>query len=59
MKNDMVSASNCNIVNLLPPSPPKKRKKKKHLQGMTNNVGLTISVGDTTPRFTISIEQEN
>ena len=26
---------------------------------MANNVGLTISVGDTTPRFAISIEQDN
>ena len=24
---------------------------------MTNNVGFTFSVGDITPRFTISIEQ--
>ena len=24
-----------------------------------NNVGFTFSVGDTTPRFTISIEQDN
>jgi hypothetical protein len=29
------------------------------LQGMTNSVGLTISVNDTTPWFTISIEQDN
>jgi hypothetical protein len=29
------------------------------LQGMTNNVGLTINVGDIVPRFTISIEQDN
>jgi hypothetical protein len=29
------------------------------LQGMTNNVELTFSVGDTTPRFTISIEQDH
>jgi hypothetical protein len=28
-------------------------------QTMTNNVGLAFSVGDTTPRFTISIEQDN
>ena len=28
-------------------------------QGMTNNVGLTLSVGDTIPRLTISIEQYN
>ena len=26
---------------------------------MTNNVGLTYSVGDTILRFTISIEQDN
>ena len=25
---------------------------------MTHNVGFTFSVGDTTPRFTISIEQD-
>ena len=31
----------------------------KNLQGMTNNVELTFSVGDTTPRFRISIEQDN
>jgi hypothetical protein len=31
----------------------------KKLQEMTNNVGLTISVGDTTPQFTNSIEQDN
>ena len=28
------------------------------LRGMTNNVGLTFSVGDAIPRFTISIEQD-
>ena len=27
----------------------------KNLQGMTNNVGLTFSVGDTAPRFTTHI----
>ena len=26
-------------------------------QKMTNNVGLTFGVGDTTPHFTISFEQ--
>jgi hypothetical protein len=31
----------------------------KKLQGMTNIVGLTFSVGDTTPRFIINIEQDN
>ena len=29
------------------------------LQGMTNNVGLTFSVGDTIRESTISIEQDN
>ena len=29
------------------------------LQGMTNIVKLTFSVGDTTLRFTISIEEDN
>ena len=29
------------------------------LQGMTNTLGLAFSVGDTTPWFTISIEQDN
>ena len=29
----------------------------KKLQGMTNNVGLTFSVGDVIPWFRISIEQ--
>ena len=32
---------------------------KKNSQGMTNNVGLTFSVGDIVPQFTISIEQNN
>ena len=32
---------------------------QKNLQGMENNVRLTFSVGDTTPRFTISIEQDD
>ena len=31
----------------------------KKLQGMTNNVWLAFSVGDTTPQFAISIEQDN
>jgi hypothetical protein len=31
----------------------------KHLQGMTNNVGLTFSVGDTIARFTISSELDH
>ena len=29
------------------------------LQGMTNILGLTFSVGDTTPRITIRIEQDD
>ena len=56
MKNYLVRDSNCNTANLHSP-PPKKKQKTK--QGMTNNVGLTFSVGDTIPRFTISIEQDN
>ena len=31
----------------------------ENLQGMMNIVGLTFSVGDTIPRFTNSIEQDN
>ena len=31
----------------------------KNLQGMTNNVGLLFSVGDTPPRSTISGEHDN
>ena len=50
MKNHLVSDSNCNPVNL---SSPKKS------QGMANSVGLTFNVGDTIPRFRISIEQDN
>ena len=38
MKNILIGANNCNIVKLQSP---------KKLQGMTNNVGLTFSVGDT------------
>ena len=30
-----------------------------NLQGMTNIVQSTFSVGDTMPRFTTSIEQDN
>ena len=49
----LISDNNCNIVQIyIPPT---------NLQGMTTNIGLTFSVGDTntTPRFTISIEQDN
>jgi hypothetical protein len=31
----------------------------QNLQEMTNNNGLTFSVGDSIPRFIISIQQEN
>ena len=48
MKNQLISDNICNIYN-----------HPKTLQGMTNNVGLTFSVGDTTPWFTNSIEQDN
>ena len=50
MKDHLVSDNLCNIVNLYPP---------KKLQRMTNSVGLAFSVGNTTPRFTISIEKGN
>ena len=50
MKNHLVSDSNCNTIRLY---------SSKTLQGMANNVGLTLSVGDTTPRSTISIGQDN
>jgi hypothetical protein len=50
MQNHLVRDSNCIIVNLYPPL--------QILQGMTNDVGLTFSVGGTTLLFTISIEQD-
>ena len=31
----------------------------QNLQGITYNGELTLSVGDTIPQFTISVEQEN
>jgi hypothetical protein len=31
----------------------------KKLQGMTNNIGQHLLLGETTPRITISIEQDN
>jgi hypothetical protein len=46
MKNHLLSDNNYNTVNLQSP---------KFLQRMTNYVGLTFSVGDATPRFTIRI----
>jgi hypothetical protein len=51
MKHHLASDSNCNTTQFY--NHPKK------LQAMTNNVGLTFSVGDTTLWFTISIGQEN
>jgi hypothetical protein len=45
----MVSDNNCSTITYYAP---------KNLQGMTHNVGLTFSAGDTTLRFAISIEQD-
>ena len=45
------SDSNCNNRKVSIP--------QKNLQGMTNYVGLTVSGGDTIPRFTLSIGQDN
>ena len=42
--DNLASDSDCNIVNL---------------QGMRNNVGLALSVGDSLLRFTTGIEQAN
>jgi hypothetical protein len=50
MENHLVSDSNCNAVNLQSPI---------NLPRMTVNVGLPFSVGDTIPRFTISMDQDN
>ena len=47
IKNHLVRDNNCTNVNIQSPS--------FFLQGTTNNIGLTFSVGDTTPRFTIGI----
>ena len=44
MENCLVSDSNCNIVRPYYP---------QTLQGATNIVGLTFSVGETTTRFTM------
>ena len=49
MKNHLVSVKNYNTIYLFSP---------KKLQRMTNNVGLTFSVGDTTWWFINNIEQE-
>jgi lipoprotein signal peptidase len=48
MEKQLVSDTNCN--NIIP---------QFFLQEMTNNVGLTFSVGDTQPSFTNSSEQDN
>ena len=32
---------------------------KKIVRGIANDDGLTFSIGDTTPRLTISIEQDD
>jgi hypothetical protein len=46
MKNHLVSGSNCNPVNLLTP---------QKFTRNDNNVGITFSVGDNKPQFTIRI----
>ena len=51
MKNHLVSDSNCNTVKCIIP-----QTLYKEWQIM---LGLTFSAGDTTPRSTISIEQDN
>ena len=50
VENHLVSDGNCNCKFII---------SQTNLQGMTNNVGLTFSVGDTKLRFTICIEQDN
>jgi hypothetical protein len=51
MKHDWVRDINCNIVNLQSP-----KKNYKEWQIM---LGETFSVNDTTPQFTIHIEQDD
>ena len=51
MRNHLVSDNNCNTINLQSP--------QLFLQVMTNNVGPTINVDDTTPWFTMSMEQDD
>ena len=46
MKNHIVNVSNYNTINLY--------CQKKNYKGMTHNVGVTVSVGDTTPEVTTS-----
>jgi hypothetical protein len=48
-ESHLISDSNCNTINLYSP---------QKIQGMTNNVWLTFSVGGTIPRFIISIDQD-
>ena len=55
MKTHLVSVSNCNTGNLYHPRPPH----TFFLQGMKNKVGLTFSVGNSSPWLTIGIEQDN
>ena len=57
VENHLVSDSNCNNVYLQSPDTYIYIYICFNflLQGMTNNVGLTISVGDTIPRFAINI----
>jgi hypothetical protein len=50
MNNHLVSDSNLQDHKSIIPA--------KTLQGMTNNIGSTFSVGDTTPRITVSDEQD-
>lgn len=46
----LTSDNNCKTVKSSP---------HKILQGMTNNVGFTFGVGDTTLHFTISIGKDD
>ena len=52
MQKHLIRDNNCNTENLITPPP-------QILQGMTNNVGSTFSVGGTTQRLIICIEQDN
>ena len=50
-EKSLVSDSNCNTLNLQSP-------KKLYKEGLINDVGLALSVGDSTTRFTMSFEQD-
>jgi len=50
MRHRLVSGNNRNTINLKSPN---------FLQGMTNNVGFKLSVGETISQFTIIFEQDN